>query len=121
MLYRLELAEARKKGIEEIRNINFYLTSQMKELYQIARKNNIPVLITSQIYCDFLNEEDWLKGKEAGVNVVGGDILKYWSKCIIELKNNGKRKAIIRKHRSLPEKDFNFEIINNGIRKRGWF
>ena len=121
MFYRLELAEARKRGFEEVRRINNELANQMKNLYEIARKGDIPVLITSQVYSDFLNEEDWLKGKEAGVNVVGGDILKYWSKCIIELKNwNGRKKAIIRKHRSLPERELNFEICNEGIRKRGW-
>lgn len=121
MFYRLELAEARKKSTEEVRRINNELANQMKILYEIARTKDIPVLITTQIYNDFLNEEDWLKGKEPGINVVGGDILKYWSKCIIELKNkNGKKKAIIRKHRSLPEKEMNFEIINEGIKKRGW-
>ena len=62
-----------------------------------------------------------MAGKEAGINVVGGDILKYWSKCIIELQSkNGKKKAIVRKHRSIPEKELNFEIINEGIIKRGW-
>ncbi len=122
MLYRLELAEARKKGQYQINGVNFDLTSQMRQLYEIARKNDIPILITAQVYNDFLNEEDWLKGKEAGVNIVGGDILKYWSKCAIELKNkNGKKKAIIRKHRSLPEKELNFEICNEGIRKKTWF
>ena len=122
MFYRLELAEARKKGIEEIRKINSYLANQMKTLYEIARKGDIPVLITTQIYKDFLNEEDWLKGKEPGVNVVGGDILKYWSKCIIELKNKlGRKKAIIRKHRSIAEREINFEICDEGIRKWRWF
>jgi len=122
MLYRLELAEARKKGIEEVRKINSDLAGQMKALYEIARKREIPVLITSQVYNNFLSEEDWISGKEAGVNVVGGDLLKYWSKCIIELKNkNGKKIAIIKKHRSLPEKELSFEIVNEGIRKRrGW-
>jgi len=53
--------------------------------------------------------------------MVGGDILKYWSKCLIELKNdNGKRKAILKKHRSLPEKELSFQIFNEGIRKKGW-
>lgn len=122
MLYRLELAEARKKGFEQIMRINSDLANQMKVLYEIARKKELPVLITSQVYNDFLNEEDWLAGKEADVKVVGGDILRYWSKCIIELKNkNGKKKAVIRKHRSLPEKELNFEICNEGIRKRSWF
>lgn len=121
MLYRLELADARKISIEEVRKVNNDLVKQVKALYEIARKREIPVLITSQVYSDFLSEEDWLLGKEAGVNVVGGDILKYWSKCIIELQNkNGRKKAIIRKHRSIPESELNFEVINEGIRKRGW-
>ena len=121
MLYRLELAEARKLGIDEVRDVNNDLAKQVKALYEIARKRGIPVLITSQVYNEFLSEEDWMAGKEAGVNVVGGDILKYWSKCIIELKNKaGRKKAIIRKHRSLPEKEINFEILNEGIRRRGW-
>jgi hypothetical protein len=68
-----------------------------------------------------MSEEQWLSGKQAGVNVVGGDLLKYWSKCIIELQNQeGKKKAIIKKHRSLPEKILNFEIVNEGIKRRGW-
>lgn len=121
MLYRLELADARKKGLEEVRDLNNDLAKQMKALYEIARKREIPVLVTSQVYNEFLSEEEWLEGKEAGVNVVGGDLLKYWSKCIIELQNkDGKKKAIIRKHRSLPNKELSFEISNEGIRKRGW-
>ena len=121
MLYRLDLAEARKKGLHEVQKVNDDLVKQMKALYEIARKKNIPVLITAQVYSDFITEEEWLAGKQAGVNVVGGDILKYWSKCIIELQNNrGKKRAIIRKHRSIEEKELNFEIINEGIRKRGW-
>jgi len=54
--------------------------------------------------------------------MVGGDLLKYWSKCLIELQNHyGKRKLILKKHRSLPIKELAFEIINTGIRKRGLF
>jgi DNA repair protein RadB len=121
MFYRLELADARKSGTEEIRNVNNDLAKQMNALYEIARKLEIPVLITSQVYSEFLSQEDWLAGKQAGVNVVGGDLLKYYCKCIIELQNkNGRKKAIIKKHRSMPEKELNFEIINEGIRKRGW-
>jgi|SRR3989338_1043599 len=121
MLYRLALADARIGGIEEVRAVNSDLAKQMKSLYEVSRKRDIPILITSQVYSDFLSEEDFLAGKEAGINLVGGDILKYWSKCIIELQNkNGKKKAIIRKHRSIPEKEFNFDIVNEGIIKRGW-
>lgn len=121
MFYRLELAEARKSGIDEVRDVNNDLAKQMNALYEIARKQEIPVLITSQVYSEFLSQEDWQAGKQADVNVVGGDLLKYYCKCIIELQNkNGKKKAIIKKHRSMPEKELNFEIINEGIRKRGW-
>ena len=34
---------------------------------------------------------------------------------------NNSRKVILRKHRSLPEKTMSFEIVNEGIRKRGIF
>jgi len=120
MLYRLELADARKKGLADVQEVNNSLARQMKALYEISRKRDIPVLVTSQVYSEFLNEEDWLAGKQAGVNVVGGDLLKYWSKCIIELQNQGgKKKAIIKKHRSLPEKVLNFEIVNEGVQRRG--
>ncbi len=122
MFYRLELADARKKGLEYIQRVNSDLAKQMKSLYEIARKMDIPVLVTSPVYNDFLSEEEWVGGKEAGVNVVGGDILKYWSKCLIELKNkNGKKKAILKKHRSLGERELDFVIVDEGIQKRGFF
>jgi DNA repair protein RadB len=121
MLYRLALADARKQGQEEVQKINADLANQMKILYEIARKQDIPILITGQVYNEFLSEEEWLSGKQAGVNVVGGDLLKYWSKCTIELQiEKGKKRAIIRKHRSIQEKDLYFEIVNEGIRKKGW-
>lgn len=122
MLYRLELAEAIKSKEEtKIREINSKLAKQLRILAEIARTRNIPVLVTNQVYYEFQNDEDFKKGKERESRMVGGDLLKYWSKCIIELKNEqGKRKMLLRKHRSLPEKEMSFEIINSGIRKKGW-
>ncbi len=121
MLYRLELAEAKKKGEEEIKEINSKLAKQMRILAEIARKKLIPIIVTNQVYSEFLSEEDFRAGKERAIAMVGGDILKYWSKCIIELKiEKGKKKAVLRKHRSLPEKELAFEITSRGIRKRGW-
>jgi DNA repair protein RadB len=113
MLYRLELAEAIKENDEiGIKNINRDLAKQMRILSEIARRRNIPILATNQTYSDFETKQ---------VHMVGGDIMKYWSKCIIELKNDrGRRKAILRKHRSLPEKDMGFMITNSGVKKRGW-
>lgn len=120
MLYRLDLAEA-KKNSENLRILNSKLATQMRILAEISRKRKIPIIITNQVYSEFLTLDEIKSGKERGVSMVGGDILKYWSKCIIELKNDrGKRKAILKKHRSLPEKELTFEIINTGIRKKGW-
>lgn len=122
MLYRLELGDAVKsKDSENVKKINQEIATQMRALAEIARKQKIPVIITNQVYGGFLSEEDWKKGVEREVNIVGGDLFKYWSKCIIELKKSGnRRRAILLKHRSLPEKEFSFEIVGNGIKKKGW-
>ncbi len=118
MLYRLELGQAnQEKDKEKINIINRSLTRQMRILNEIARKKQIPVLITDQVYSEFISREDFEAGKPKPVSMVGGDIMKYWSKCIIELQNLGqnKKRAILKKHRSLPEKELIFMIINKGI------
>ena len=121
MLYRLEMGNARGEGDEsKINSINRGLAWQLKVLSEISRKKNIPIIVTNQVYSDFVkNSEE--KKEEKKVHMVGGDLLKYWSKCIIELKRDGeKRKAVLRKHRSLPEKDFTFCITKKGISKVGF-
>jgi len=122
MLYRLELGDAGKEGEKEvIKGVNREIANQMRDLAEIARSQNIPILITNQVYKEFLSEEDWKSGKKAGTSLVGGDLFKYWSKCIIELKLEGnKRKAVLLKHRSLPQKELAFEIKNKGVYKKGW-
>ncbi|NCN99438.1 DNA repair and recombination protein RadB [Candidatus Pacearchaeota archaeon CG10_big_fil_rev_8_21_14_0_10_35_219] len=110
MLYRLELGDARDKEKGEIQKVNSELARQMRVLAEIARKQGIPVLVTNQVY-------SW----DGKIGMVGGDILKYWSKCLIELENDkGRRFAYLRKHRSLGEKSLGFQIWNGGVRKRGW-
>ncbi|MEX0932816.1 MAG: DNA repair and recombination protein RadB [Candidatus Pacearchaeota archaeon] len=123
-LYRLELGEASKSGQgseERVRSLNSGVAQQMRILSEISRKKKIPIMITNQVYSSFLSEEEIKKGIIKEVNFVGGDLLKYWSKCIIELRNEYKRKkAILLKHRSLPQKELIFEIRNEGIFKKGW-
>jgi DNA repair protein RadB len=124
MLYRLELGDASsEKDFDKIQNINRSLARQLRILSEIARKKNIPVLVTDQVYGGFLSLEEIDEGKKKQMNMVGGDIIKYWSKCIIELENlgHGRKRAILRKHRHLPEKRFEFEIIDQGIRKKKGF
>ncbi len=122
MLYRLELGDAVKSGdSENIRKVNREIAEQMRNLAEISRKQRIPIIITNQVYGGFLSEEDWKKGVQREINLVGGDLFKYWSKCIIELKNEkGKRKASLLKHRSLPKKEISFEIREKGIFRRRW-
>ena len=122
MLYRLEFGDAvKEKDDNKIKDVNRELAKQMRILAEIARKQNIPVIITNQVYSDFLSEEELKKGVKKEIHMVGGDLLKYWSKCLIELQNQGgKKKAVLRKHRSLPEKEMNFKITNNTIKKAGW-
>ncbi len=105
MLYRIEMG----KNKEEIQEVNRLLGQQISYLSEIARKKNVPVILTNQVYADFENKEN--------VKMVGGDLLKYGSKCLIELKKyKTKRKAILRKHRSLPEnKEVVFEITQTGL------
>jgi DNA repair protein RadB len=122
MLYRLEIGEANNlKDDEKIRETNREIAKQMRIFAEISRKQNIPILITNQVYMEFLSEEEFKKGVERNTNIVGGDLFKYWSKCIIELKNdNGKRKAILLKHRNLPQKELGFAIKNEGVYRKGW-
>ena len=111
ILYRLDFAGAREKDDREARKINSELARQLRILAEIARKRSIPVLVTNQVY-------NWENSKK----MVGGDILTYWGKCLIELTNErGKRVAYLRKHRSLPEKELEFQIANLGIKKKGFF
>tara|TARA_B100000315_G_C14577683_1_gene588747 strand:- start:1594 stop:2331 length:738 start_codon:yes stop_codon:yes gene_type:complete len=122
-LYRLELGEASRSGgksEERVRTLNSKVAQQMRILSEISRKKKIPIVITNQVYSSFLSDEENRKGIIKEVNIVGGDLLKYWSKCIIELKNEHRKKAILLKHRSLPRKEMSFEIRNEGIFKKGW-
>ena len=123
MLYRLKLGNTVKlKDENKIKEVNREVARQMRILAEISRKQNIPVLITNQVYHGFLSEEEWKKGIKPEVNLVGGDLFKYWSKAIIELKNeNGKKKAILLKHRSMPKKEMSFEIRDKGIFRKRWF
>jgi DNA repair protein RadB len=105
-LYRLEL------GDEEVHNTNRALGRQIATLAEIARKKHIPVVITNQVYSDF--------DERNKVRIVGGDLLKYGSKCLVELQKtpDNKRRAIIKKHRSIAEeKTVVFEIVQEGLKK----
>jgi len=91
--------------------INRDLSKQMGLLSMIARKYDIAVVVTNHIYSIF--------DEEGIIEPVGGTILKYWSKIIIELVKDekGERFAILKRHRSKPDGlKVKFEIVNSGLR-----
>lgn len=102
-LYRLELNQ------ENFYQINRQLATQYSVLASIARKHNIPILVTNQIYSI---------GKEE-IEMTSKTIAKYWSKALVELQKTDRpnhRVAILRKHRSLPEdSQIEFIITKDGL------
>lgn len=85
------------------------LGNQLGLLHMLARKYDITVVITNQVYTDI---------SSGLIRAVGGNIMEHISKTIVKLEKlgNGKRKAIIHKHRSLPEgSSAEFSIISTGI------
>jgi DNA repair protein RadB len=102
MLYRAE------RGKSDSYELSKELGLQISFLSEIARKKNIPVLVTSQVYSS-MNDTDEVK-------MVGGDLLNYASKCIIELQNfKNVRRLIIKKHRSIGYKTMDYKIVAKGI------
>ncbi|MCQ2086032.1 MAG: DNA repair and recombination protein RadB, partial [archaeon] len=85
------------------------LTKQTEALLNIARRNDITVLITSQVYTNI---------GSGSIEFLGGHALQHNAKTIIRLdkKGSSKRAAVIIKHRSLPEGKFaNYRIVSAGI------
>lgn len=102
-LYRIAL------NSDEQDNVNKKLAQQFAELSKISREENIPVLITTQVYSNF---------NDGGIELVSRDVARYWSKCLVKLEKTGenKRRAIITKHRSRPEgSSADFFIVEKGI------
>lgn len=94
----------------DLSQINQELGRQMGLLLRIARKHDIAVIITNHVYSSFEGE---------GIEPVGGTILKYRSKIMVELARGnlgGERYAILKRHRSRPEGlRTSFRIVNRGL------
>ncbi len=89
--------------------LNRELGRQISYLVEISRTKSIPAILTNQVYSDF--------GEKGSVRMVGGDIISYNSKCLIELKSlhSNKRSALLQKHRHIPSREILFEITNDGF------
>ncbi len=102
-LYRSELEDERK----QIR-IKRELTSQLTYLLGLARKNDLAVVFTNQMFVDV---------NSGSIKPIGGPSLDHLSKTIISLEKAGnERIARLIKHRSKPEGIYcSFRITNKGI------
>ncbi|MCX6652193.1 MAG: DNA repair and recombination protein RadB [Methanomassiliicoccales archaeon] len=102
MFYRLT---AREEDRTERRS----LTSQSVKLLSIARKRDIPVVLTSQVYTDV---------ERKTIESLGGHSLHHNAKTIISLEkvSPGRRKAVLKKHRHIAEgKSADFRLVETGI------
>jgi DNA repair protein RadB len=99
-LYRTTLG----KGVEAMQT----LSRQMVQLLGYAKRYDIPVLITNQVYMDV--QKNVFVG-------LGGTALAHISKAIVRIDIvNGHRRATLEKHRSLaPGRCFDFDIVETGI------
>ncbi|SFM41975.1 DNA repair and recombination protein RadB [Methanolobus profundi] len=86
------------------------LSNQIGFIHAIARKHRIVAVITNQIYTDITT---------GNAKPIGGSGIEHISKTIIQLekRGDGKRRAKLWKHRSLPEGGTcEFTITNEGVR-----
>lgn len=85
------------------------LAKETEMLLNAARKSGVPVILTSQVYSNL---------QSGGVEFLGGHVLHHNAKTIVRLdkKLNGRRTAVVMKHRSIPEgRSANYRIVESGI------
>ncbi|MBS3056861.1 MAG: DNA repair and recombination protein RadB [Candidatus Aenigmarchaeota archaeon] len=103
-LYRLEITQ------ENYTKINRQLATQYSILSNIARKHNIPVIVTSQVYTNI---------EDGNTEITSKNIARFWSRTLVEIihiNNENRRAAIVRKHRSIPEnRRVEFLITQDGL------
>ena len=102
-LYRLDIGTDMEGG--SMRS----LTKQMINLLTLARKHEVAVLITNQVYTDRQRGE---------YRPIGGHVVNHYAKTIIRLDRlgDGRRRAVVMKHRSVQEGRFaEFRIVEDGF------
>lgn len=102
--YRLQQNVEHEQG-ESLRTV----ASQLAHLLSIARRDNIAVLTTNQVYTDPEGDR---------IRPLGGHTLEHWSGTIIRLERfrGGNRRATLEKHRSQPAGEaVRFQIVEDGL------
>ncbi len=102
LFYRLELDEERSIYLRRV------LANQIMHLLELARRYDLAVIITNQVYMDI---------EDGNLRPSGGYALEHLSKVIVQLEKTaegrGKRRAVLKKHRSMPE-DTSCEFLITG-------
>jgi DNA repair protein RadB len=101
MFYRIKLEEDEKIASRS-------LNRQITNLQLAARKKNIPIIITGQVYTS----------EDGEIKPFAGRGIEHMAKTITRLEKigTGKRQATIIKHRSIPEgKKTFFTITGTGL------
>lgn len=102
--YRLERTSDDRDG-DALRSV----TRQVTHLLSIARKCDLAVIATNQVFTD---------PEAGGVRPLGGHTLAHWAGAVIRLDRfrGGNRRATLEKHRSLPAGDTAaFRISEHGL------
>jgi DNA repair protein RadB len=105
LFYRLELDDERSIYLRRV------LANQIMHLLEIARRYDLAVIITNQVYMDI---------EDGNLRPSGGYALEHLSKVIVQLEKtaegHGKRRATLKKHRSMPEDtSCEFFITDKGV------
>lgn len=92
----------------EFNRENSEINLMVAKLIELARKRNLALLVTSQTYIDFDNQN---------LRIVGGEVMLYAAKSLIHFEKDkeGINKLTIIKARNVKEKSFNFKITNKGF------
>ncbi|MES3517738.1 MAG: DNA repair protein RadB, partial [Natronomonas sp.] len=87
------------------------VTSQVTHLLSLARKHDLAVCLTNQVYSDPESESGRAKP-------LGGHTLTHWTGTVVRLERfrGGKRRATLEKHRSKAAGDsVRFQITDSGL------
>ncbi len=100
--YRLSLAGADEDDARQA------LSLELADLVVTALRTPVPVLITNQV---------WRSLREGTLEPLGGSFLNHAAKTILRFDRlpGPRRRAVLMKHRSLPEGTADFRITGTGI------
>lgn len=84
------------------------LVGELAELMATALSANVPVLFTNQV---------WRRQTDGSLEPLGGSFVNHAAKTIVRLDrlSGARRRAVLVKHRSLPEAQAEFRITSHGL------